>query len=303
MNLAFDILKNVMKFRRMSIAHESCSTECLPCMGPHLEKVVKAINNDQPIVFVLPAFPGKSPNLAKVISPIPDMAEQLSLEFLEELCQTIKGVYPPGARILLCSDGRVFSDAVGLKEEDVTEYQREISRMIEELSLSSISTFNLDDVYQGMSFNEMRTSLMEKYGKSIDVLKQLVKEDEDIHRLYCGMTRFLFEDAMTPGQTKSRASIQKESRSRAYQVIQRSNAWSEIIEDLFPDAIRLSIHPQSCGSKKMGIRLLEANNWMTPWHGVAVKEEGRFHLLKRSEAEARGARLEHVDGRPSHYVL
>lgn len=303
MKQAIDILKHVMSFKRMSMGHQSCSNECHHCMKPHLEKITRAIKNDEPVVFVLPAFPGKSPNLAKVLSPLPDMAEQLSLEFLEDLCLRIKQFHPPGARILLCSDGRVFSDAVGLKEDDVTEYQKEISRMIEELSLHSISTFNLDDVYKGLSFDEMRLSLMEKYGKSIDVLKELVKEDEDIHRLYCGMTRFLFEDAMTPGQSRSRASIQKESRARAYQVIQRSNAWSEIIEDLFPDAIRLSIHPQSCGSKKLGIRLLEANNWMTPWHGVAVKEEGRFHLLKRSEAEARGARLEHVDGKASHYVL
>jgi pyoverdine/dityrosine biosynthesis protein Dit1 len=86
-------------------------------------------------------------------------------------------------------------------------------------------------------------------------------------------------------------------------VIQRSKAWGELVETKFPNAVRLSIHPQSCGDKKMGIRLIEPDNWLTPWHGVAVEVDGRFMLLKRAQAEELGADLVHWDGRPSHFVL
>ena len=86
-------------------------------------------------------------------------------------------------------------------------------------------------------------------------------------------------------------------------MIQRSKAWSELIAIRFPDAVRLSIHPQSCGATKLGIRLIEPDNWQTPWHGVAVDVGGRFLLFKRAQAETLGALLIHRQGRPSHYVL
>jgi len=284
--IAMEILAEVMQFRRMADAHACTAKPCLSCLSPHLAKVVSAIDQGQPITFVLPAFPGKSPNLAKVLGPLPDMAEQRSLEFLGGLCERVRKHYAPGAKIILCSDGRVFSDAVGMNEENVTAYQQVLSHMIEDLSLnSSISTFTLDDIYAGQDFDQMRRELLAQHGKPLEVLQAMVRqggkqpcdrESEDAHRLYCGITRFLVEDSMFPGQTKTRSAIQKECRGRAYQVIQRSNAWSESIANRFPDCVRLSIHPQACGSKKLGIRLMEADSWMTPWHGVAVDIGGAF---------------------------
>lgn len=307
------ILADVMQFRRVSDPHMACDVStCEECTSPHLPKIISAVSKGEPVEFVLPAFPGKSPNLAKVLGPLPDMAERCALEFLQHLCDRIKQYYTPGGKIILCSDGRVFSDVVGMRDDDVTKYQDEISKMIETLGLSSISTFNLEELYNGESFDEMRTHLMNNFGESIELLKASVSrgknsdssiEDQESHRLYLGITRFLVEDSMYPGQTQSRSRLQKESRVRAYAVIQRSKAWGELVERQFPDAVRLSIHPQSCGSKKLGIRLIEPDNWATPWHGVAVLVSGRFLLLKRSQAEAMGAHLVIRFGRPSHFVV
>ncbi len=169
--LATDILLEVMQFRRQADAQSSCvESPCPACLAQHLPSVISAIENEQPIQFVLPAFPGKSPNLAKVLGPLPDMAERCSLEFLGHLCDRIRRHYSPGAQIILCSDGRVFSDVVGFRDEDVTAYQLEISNMIGELSLNSITTFNLDEVYGGSNFNQMRLELMEQYGERLDAL-------------------------------------------------------------------------------------------------------------------------------------
>lgn len=311
--IAKTILVDVMKFRRIADPETACEPAfCEDCLAPHLSKIAASVAQGEPVTFVLPAFPGKSPNTAKVFGPLPDMAERCALEFLQYLCDRVKRYYAPGARIVLCSDGRVFSDVVGMNDEDVTSYQDEVARMIENLGLTSISTFNLEELYEGLSFDEMRHTLMDQYGESIDLLKASVSrgkaldgsiEDREANRLYCGITRFLVEDAMYPGQKQSRTSIQKECRIRAYAVIQRSKAWGELVEKQFPDAVRLSIHPQSCGSKKLGIRLIEPDNWQTPWHGVAVQAGTRFVLLKRSQAESLGAQLVHRYGRPSHYVL
>jgi len=308
--LAKEILTYVMQFRR---SLGQCEMSCEHCMSPHLSNVTAAIERNEPITFILPAFPGKSPNLAKVLGTMPDMAERRALQFLGNLCDNIRQRYAPGARIILCSDGRVFSDVVGMREQDVTAYQREIKLLIEELSLSSISVFDLDALYKIVNFNHMRQALMKNYGRSLDSLKDKVRrgnkpganqDSTEAHRMYCGITRFLVEDSMYPGQTRSRTSIQKECRQRAYEVIRRSNAWSELLADHFSSAVRLSIHPQTCGAKKLGIRLMDDEGWMTPWHGVAVNTGEGFILVKRSQAEQMGAHLVHTrDGRPSHYEV
>ncbi len=312
--MAKRILAEFMLFRRVPKSIPSCSDiGCQKCTSPHLPKIISAVQKNKPVTFVLPAFPGKSPNPEKVLGPLPDLAERLALHFLGHLCQRIKKIYPPGIKIILCSDGRVFSDVVGMIEKNVSAYQAELDSLIEEMSLSDISTFNLDDFYEGLNFIQMRDELMKSYGNSLDVLKQKIRngtkplaspEEQEANRMYRGITRFLFEDALHKGQTKSRSALQKESRYKAYEVIRRSNAWSQLIEVRFPKAVRLSIHPQTCEAKKLGIRLIGNESWMTPWHGVAVESKSGYTLLKRSEAEALGAKLIYSsDGRQSHYTL
>lgn len=313
LSLSSKILTHVMQFRRIAGRKKSCATSgCPTCLAPHLKQVMTAVEKNQPIIFVLPAFPAKSPNLSKVLGVLPDMAEKLALEFLNNLCKQIQAIYAPGARIVLCSDGRVFNDVIGMTDTEVGQYQDEISRLTKEMPLDYLSTFNLDDAYPALDFNQMRDHLMEQYGEPLVSLQEAVRrgskagrncDDEEIHRQYCGITRFLVEDGTHPKQTMSRTALQKACRQRAYIVIQRSRAWSALIETYFPNAVRLSIHPQTCGSYKLGICLMEAENWMTPWHGVAVNVGNRFILLKRSQAEEMGARLMYRQQRPSHYEL
>lgn len=311
--IAKKILAEVMIFRRVPETISLCGVGCQKCSSPHFPKIISAVKKNEPVTFILPAFPGKSPNPEKVLGSLPDYAERLSLNFLGTLCQRIKKFYTPGIKIILCSDGRVFSDVIGMKESNVTAYQVELDRLIKEMSLSDLSIFNLDYFYKDLHFVQMRDELMKRYGQSLDFLKLKIRngaksssspDEQEANRMYSGITRFLFEDAMHAGQTKSRSAIQKESRSKAYEVIRRSNAWSALISEYFPEAVRLSIHPQICGSKKLGIRLIGNESWMTPWHGVAVESKNGYVLLKRSEAEALGAKLIYSsDGRHSHYQL
>ncbi len=311
--LAAKILNQVLLYRRSSHIHKACGIDCSECRSPHLPIIISAIHSNEPICFVLPAFPGKSPNLTKVLGTLPDMAEQLALRFLETLCEQIREIYSPGAHIILCSDGRVFSDVIGMRESDVTAYQLEIDTLIVELGLKNISTFNLDELGQEIDFVQLRADLMTNYGSPREILREKIlrgstvgaePEDRAATIMYRGITRFLVEDSTFPGQIKTRTAIQNESKLKSYEVIRRSNAWSELIASRFPEAVRLSIHPQECGSKKLGIRLVGTETWMTPWHGVALKTNGHFKLVKRTEAEALGATIvRSAQGRASHYEM
>jgi pyoverdine/dityrosine biosynthesis protein Dit1 len=166
-----------------------------------------------------------------------------------------------------------------------------------------LELFGLDGLYRGCTYETMRRLLMERYGEDVEELERQVRAGGNLVTLYRGLTRFLLEDADRPDYKKSRAGLQRECRRRAYGVMQRSRAWGRLVAERFPEDVRLSIHPQPCGSDKLGINLLEAaDNWITPWHGTAVDVGGRFVLMKRYQPEALGADLVYLHGQPSHYV-
>lgn len=307
--IARAVLDIVLQHQRQ-IPGETCDhARRSQCVLPHQDQVSAAVRRGEPIRFVLPGFPGKSPNRAKVLGTLPDLGERLALRFLAGLCVQIREVYSPGARIVICSDGRVFSDVVGMADHDVSLYQDELRAMIMEEGLSEfLELYHLDHVLGASAnadFTAARATFMARYpSMSVDELREQVKTDDAARRLYLGITRFLLEDASGPGHTGSRAARQRDARERAYAVIQRSNAWSSLLAERFRDAVRLSIHPQACGSEKLGIHLMgTADAWLTPWHGVVVDVGDRYVLRKRAEAEAAGAHLVEVAGRPSHYQL
>src|SRR4029453_628170 len=107
-------------------AGEVVKNPCAQCLALHLPKVRRFVRAGEPVHLLLPAFPAKSPNPKKVLGRLPDKAEELALGFLQDVCNEISDIYPPGARITICSDGRVFSDLVGVSDQDVTDYGREI---------------------------------------------------------------------------------------------------------------------------------------------------------------------------------
>lgn len=301
--ISSDILRVLMQHQRLAREVTCTAHPCGSCLDAHRERVARFVARGVPVDFVLPAFPGKSPNKSKVIGVVPDLAEQLSLNFLRTICHRIQGIYAPGARIIICADGHVFSDLVHIPDSDIVSYQAKLTVMVGETGPGTLGVFGLDREYGGRTYEKMRLLLMEHYGDDVEDLKQQVRGGGDLLTLYRGITRFLLDDADGPDPKESRAALQRECRERAYGVIQRSRAWGRLIAERFPEAVRLSIHPQPCGSDKLGIKLLEASdNWITPWHGVAVEVGGRFVLMKRYQAEALGADLVYLHGRPSHYV-
>jgi hypothetical protein len=79
-------------------------------MGIFHHQVAEFVARGETIRMALPAFPCKSPNERKVRGTIPDMAERVALQTLQEFVQNVKAIYNPGAAIWIVSDGHVFSD-------------------------------------------------------------------------------------------------------------------------------------------------------------------------------------------------
>jgi pyoverdine/dityrosine biosynthesis protein Dit1 len=300
-----EVLRRVFRHRRLRDTMGLCSARpCAACLEPHLAQVVRFVRAGLPVHFILPAFPVKSPSRRKTIGRLPDLAEELSLGFLQRICDEVAVVYAPGATMTICSDGRIFSDIVGVTDDDVTRYGAEIGAMIDRLGATSLSLFNLEDVFTTLDFDAMRDDVVARYGEPVEVVRERTRSEEAHLSLFRGISRFLLEDRLGQDLGKSKNRLTKEAAADAYRMIQRSNAWGALIAEIFPDAVRLSIHPQEVHSAKIGILLAESSDvWLTPWHAVVLKREGSFRLVHREDAEAMGARMVERGGRPSHFEL
>ena len=107
-----------------------------------------------PIPLVLPAFPAKSANLEKVTGPLPDLGEELALRFSAGTLRCSgRDLSAWCAQLVICSDGRVFSDVVGVAGPGRDcNYRQALVEMIDRLGLKSLQMFDLDDVCPELDF-------------------------------------------------------------------------------------------------------------------------------------------------------
>lgn len=309
--LSEKIVKLLYHFRRIeksavnNVDGEDCSsTPCKSCMDGHRAKIDYFIRRSEPIHLVLPAFPAKSPNRTKVLGALPDLGEYVGLGALQSLCDYIGHFHPAGARITICSDGHVFGDVVGVEDDVVTDYRVCLEDMIKSSNFASLDMYGLDDAFGSVDYSKLRQMLEEDYATPVATLKENVRTDNATRSMFNGIHRFMFEDAVgVKGDTVSRTALRNESKELAYQTISRSNAWSRVVAEKFPRAVRLSIHPQSAHSEKIGVRLLRTDDaWLTPWHGVVLDDGAKLSLVKRWDAENVDASVVMRNGRPSHFV-
>jgi pyoverdine/dityrosine biosynthesis protein Dit1 len=225
------------------------------------------------------------------------MGEVEALRNLNKLAESISNIHEQGAEVLICSDGRVFSDLVGVTEDDVSLYREELKKIVEKFSLNSIRFFDLEDEYDSkLTFDQMRFRLEKQFSKTEDSLRSDIKNDKKVRGLFNGIHRFLREDFSVLLSDMSKNQVNKLSKQKAYKVVLRSNAWSDLVERRFPNAFRLSIHPQDISSLKFPIKLLPSEeSWGTPWHRVPVFKDDEFFLMKHGEALRVGATLKKID--------
>lgn len=273
----------------------------IPVIFQNLKKLLEA---QKRLTFILPAFPAKSANREKTSGSRADMAEVLALIQLQKFCENINAVYEAGAEVLICSDGKVFNDLVLVSEDDLLAYKESIKEIIQDFSLSHLKTFCLEDHFGESHQLDIRESLVEGFGPSLENIKNQVRENPETKVMFNGLHRFIKEDMLGLIHDKSKNQISKESKEVAYKVIQRSRAWDSLLESLFKDTLRLSIHPYPLHHPKFGVKMVKSSSlWATPWHNVALKQEGEFQLMKRKEAENLGAVSKLYKNKFTYYEL
>lgn len=299
------ILRIVFRRRRTADPSDPCAVEpCQDCFAPHLETVGRYVAAGKPVHFVIPAFPAKSRNRRKTIGRLPDLGEYLALESVQGFCEQVSAVYAPGAVVTICSDGHVFSDALGIDDEHVDDYGAELLRMIRSIGGGAIGLYALRDAMPGLTLDQRRARLLDEYAESVDELRDAVRSRTGTRRMFNGIHRFITEDHAVLMADLNATQRRNRAKLTAYEVVRRSQAWSRVVEEAFPGAVRLSIHPQDHHDTKIGFHLLRTtDSWLTPWHGVVLDDGLRQVLVKRAQAERLGAHLVWRNSRPSHFVI
>jgi L-tyrosine isonitrile synthase len=289
----------------VSTGDEDPCPPCVDCFLARQAKIARFIQQGEEVHFVIPAFPAKSPNKKKVLGALPDLGELMALNFLQSMCDYVGYFYSPGARVTICSDGHVFSDVVGVTDNAVTAYRESLMACIKAANLTSLDLFGLDDAFGSSDYPRLREILERDYAVSLHDLRNSVRTDAAARSMFNGIHRFMYEDALARGQNdgSSKTKLRNESKDAALETIRRSNAWSRVVAEQFPEAIRLSIHPQPPHSEKFGLRLMPTRDgWLTPWHGVVLDDGNTRYLAKRWDAEKLGASIVWRNGLPSHFV-
>ncbi|KAF2477698.1 uncharacterized protein BDR25DRAFT_275034 [Lindgomyces ingoldianus] len=298
--------------------------------GHFMNRVYGFVERHMPILLCLPAFPCKSPNPSKVGGTIPDLAEHIALDVLRTFVQEICKVYQPGATLWIISDGHVFSDCIGVDDTMVDTYDAKLIEIykekypVEEGPVPFIQFKGLKDIF--MSNQDAFSSFRESWVASMDiphpVKTELTKpselcrklmlgvsgadrrfiraciEEQEPHalQLYRGQTRFMLEDlAKVPSVEKLSTNQRKKVAAKvAQEMISRNQAYSNLVELLLPNYVRLSIHAHPNKGPKFAIRLLPKNlvrpiislenrhepvpaykfQIPTPWHNSIIKIEG-----------------------------
>lgn len=293
------------------------------------------------IECILPAFPCKSSNSNKVGGAVPDKGEELALRRLIKITQDAKEIYPPGVKIWIVSDGHVFSDCIGVDDDVVDRYTQQLHDMYEKCKgpdSDAIGFCGLNELFfQGASAASFDQSCVEdvsvlhytgtKISSVSDTSRQILMkgcdtDDGSLRRevnipnhprlhLYRGFSRFMMEDlALLPFfEGYSRKKFKKVVSKIAFNMIRRNDAYSNLVELMFPHHMRISIHAHKNSGPKFGVKVIAQEQCSivrdlndieeptfedllhipTPWHNCVVKvvsgddtKKEQFYLTKSS---------------------
>lgn len=238
------------------------------------EKVQASYRKRKKLNFVIPAFPGKSPNKYSCFSYLPDYTENISINSIRKFIKEIEKSYPFGCNFTIIHDGHFFIKlGITRKEIELNEY---ISAVRKKLP-SNIRSMTIYDL--------MKNSDLEIAYKQFKRLYVDNNINDNINNIDLSneilFTKYEFFDKINIANS-SNNQIQMRAKIIAKESLKIKKAVNNLIEEFFPDSIRLSVHYQDKNSVKMGFKLIPNSiNKGTPWFYVAyVSENGKIILGK-----------------------
>lgn len=255
----------------------------------------------QPIKFSMLGYPFKSTNTRdKVLGPMPDLAEELSLQNFRRFADQVKEVYSPGVQFSFISDGLIFADIMNADEAITRDYY-DRSRALSDRYSVPATWFTMTDFYApGLTLPVIREKITTQFGISPEELRRRILFDPNVNYLYRGISIFMTEELATQS-FPSNNQKQKKAKSLATEMMFRNEAYSKLIQTNFSDHIRLSMHPSINDGVKYSFQLIPGARF-SPWHSCAVQfKSAQPTTMHRKDAEAAGYELVNVNNQPYYF--
>lgn len=265
-----------------------------------INKIDSFVDQHQPLSFVMLGYPFKSANERdKVLSKLPDYAEEVSMQNFANFNKQIQELYQLGASFNIVNDGLVFNDLLDIEDNTVHHYKEVTADMGK---IAPMVWHDLNNFYTGTNLQTKREQLMNQFGINDTELEHRILMDMNVNFLYKGMIRFMNEE-LAIKEFSSRSQQQKAAKILVRKMMARNEAYSNLVKDEFKSYIRLSMHPSTNNGDKYSIKLIPGDKaFRSPWHcALYVNEQGEYETMHKKEAEALGLELVTKNNQPYYY--
>ncbi len=279
------------------------SAEEKPEIIDHMTGLIKGkmdkTKEGEPLVFVMPSFPFKSPSRDKTLFSNVDGAEKASINHLKNFMNNAEEAYGGNLKLKIYSDGIFFAPIKKVDYDAVTKYSDDLRKLIGDDK--HIELITLDKLYP-KDYKSQADTIISENARPINKIKEEVQAGGLLNNKFCGIHKFYTEELKGQFPNLSLNQRKKQGKERAYKVIQGAEAVNNWLAEKEPNAIRFSVHPQTVFSNKINIPLTKVRQNMTPWHTSAVKvkdESGdeKVILMKAKDAKGKGFDKVSKDGK------
>lgn len=264
------------------------------------ERIDSFIATSQPIRFAMLGLPFKSINKRdKVLGDMPDLGEELTIKNFETFNNAIKQIYAPGINIRVASDGYMFNDILGVKNETVNIYKAVTT---EYRTNSTVDIIDINDFFTGNDAEANRNKIMQQFGYTWERMEQEILFNPDVQMLYKSMIRFM-EEEIAAKDFASGNQRHKEAKRLTREMMLRNEAYNQLVRKELADHIRLSMHPSVNNGYKYSYKLIPGTNTKhSPWHAAIVMRQNEAITMHKADAVAAGYKLITKNGQPYNFV-
>jgi len=262
------------------------------------EKISKLVSKGDPIQFVFQGFPFKCHNPIETIRRTPDLGEIAFLQRLADINETIRQVYPPGAKFTILTEGESYKDLFGASSVEVEIFEQTCKCFSDRLKIGSIIEFiNLLDLIKD------KKGFFEASKKEAGLIFEVCSKGkvDEVMQLIPVMMRSLpivskvpFEDLfavfgfgsgsgnLTSFQEEFAVFLKEAARELAakYLAIQKVKRKLDLVNNAFPNYLYVSTTSKK---DRYSFHPIHRRTRLYPHHGVPVLGSDRVDIVYLGE--------------------
>jgi L-tyrosine isonitrile synthase len=261
------------------------------------DKIERSIAAGEPVRVVIPSFPGRpcSPLTHQRVQP--DLSEAYAFVLLHRISLLVRAVYEPGVHFVVLLDGKAYNPFYGYTAESEHQYPRDLQALVDALGVrESVSFVDLQDLIDERAdeFAATREEVLPEVKEHWDDPDNRFR-DELVESMLLGTNTVAINaaavqllkwtdvpDAPELIRAMREAVAERASATAfAYMVLLVTLRKLDLIDRVFPDAVRGTVHPKLGQYSPM---LVNPETTIAPWHGVAlVRGDGRVNTVYESK--------------------